>query len=114
MSYWNKIPIMLGGEHSVTIPVREILDDKTLILIFDAHGDLREEYLDESYSHACITKRLLDIMHPNQIMQIGIRAQSIEEIDFLKENKGITQISSLDIHQNGFQNDRESNCKHYR
>jgi len=99
---WGQIPLMLGGEHSVTIPVREITDKDTLFVIFDAHGDLREQYLDEPYSHASMTKRLLDVINPDQILQTGIRAQSLEEIEFVKENPDLIQLSSLDIHRNGF------------
>lgn len=101
-SEWNKIPIMFGGEHSITIPVREVFNDDVLFVIFDAHGDLREQYLDEPYSHASMTKRLLDVINPDQILQVGIRAQSLEEIEFVKENPDLIQLSSLDIHRNGF------------
>lgn len=101
-SDWNKIPLMLGGEHSVTIPVREVYNKDVLFVIFDAHGDLREQYLDEPYSHASMTKRLLDVINPEQILQVGIRAQSLEEIEFVKGNPELTQLSSLDIHRNGF------------
>lgn len=98
---WNKIPIMLGGEHSISIPIRDLYDSKTLFLIIDAHGDLRDEYLDERFSHACTTKRLLDTIKAEQIIQMGIRAQSIEEIEFLSTIPDLTQISSYDIQSNG-------------
>lgn len=99
---WNKIPLMLGGEHSITIPVREVFNKDVLFVIFDAHGDLREQYLDEPYSHASMTKRLLDKINPDQVLQVGIRAQSLEEIEFVKENPELIQLSSLDINRNGF------------
>lgn len=99
---WNKIPLMLGGEHSITIPVREIYNKDVLFVIFDAHGDLREQYLDEPYSHASMTKRLLDVINPDQVLQVGIRAQSLEEIEFVKQHPELIQLSSLDINRNGF------------
>jgi agmatinase len=99
---WGKVPIMLGGEHSITIPVREVFNKDVLFIIFDAHGDLREQYLDEPYSHASMTKRLLDRVNPEQILQVGIRAQSLEEIEFVRENPELIQLSSLDIHKKGF------------
>lgn len=98
---WNKIPVMLGGEHSISIPVRDHINTNTLFIIIDAHGDLREEYLDNTYSHACITKRWLDVIKPEQIIQIGIRGQSLEEFEFLETNPELLQLSSYDIHQNG-------------
>lgn len=99
---WGKKPLMLGGEHSVTIPVREVFNKDVLFVIFDAHGDLREQYLDEPYSHASMTKRLLDKINPDQVLQVGIRAQSLEEIEFVKDHPDLIQLSSLDIHKNGF------------
>ena len=99
---WSKIPLMLGGEHSITIPVREVINTDTLFVIFDAHGDLREQYLDEPYSHASMTKRLLDVINPDQILQVGIRAQSLEEIEFVKDHPELIQLNSLDINRNGF------------
>ena len=99
---WKKIPLMLGGEHSITIPIREVFNKDVLFVIFDAHGDLREQYLDEPYSHASMTKRLLDVINPDQILQVGIRAQSLEEIEFVKDHPELIQLSSLDIHKNGF------------
>lgn len=98
---WKKIPIMLGGEHSITIPIRNFIDKDSIVIIFDAHGDLREEYLDEPYSHACITKRLLDVINPSQILQVGIRAQSLEEIEFVNKNSELLQITTLDLNRNG-------------
>lgn len=99
---WDKIPLMLGGEHSITIPIREIYNKDVLFVIFDAHGDLREQYLDQPYSHASMTKRLLDVIKPDQVIQVGIRAQCLEEIEFVKQNPELIQLSSLDIHRNGF------------
>ena len=97
----NKIPVMLGGEHSISIPVRDYFNKGVLFIMVDAHGDLREEYLGDHYSHACITKRWLDILKPKQILQIGIRGQSLDEFEFLKVNPELTQLSSYDIHKNG-------------
>ena len=49
-----------------------------------------------------MTKRLLDKIKPDQILQVGIRAQSLEEIEFVKENPDLIQLSSIDINKNGF------------
>ena len=102
INHWGKKPIMLGGEHSITIPVRETFNKDVLFVIFDAHADLREQYLDDPYSHACMTKRLLDKVNTDQILQVGIRGQSLEEIEFVKENKDLIQLRSYDINKNGF------------
>jgi len=76
----GKFIVTLGGEHTVTIgPVlafSEILDDLSVV-IFDAHSDMRDEYDDNKYSHACVSKRICD-MGINPI-QIGIRSMDISE-----------------------------------
>ena len=59
----KKLPIILGGEHSITPFIIEEYKkhfDDFSILQFDAHADLRNEYLDQKYSHACAMRRCLD------------------------------------------------------
>ena len=81
----NKTPIMLGGEHSLTLSVaRECTPE--WIIILDAHLDLRDEYEGEKYSHACITRRLYEEVTKN-IVEIGIRSGTREEYTFVKRNK---------------------------
>jgi len=76
----GKFVVTLGGEHTVTIgPVSafsEIYDDLSVV-IFDAHSDMRDDYDDNKYSHACVSKRICDIgINP---IQIGIRSMDISE-----------------------------------
>lgn len=78
----NKKPFMLGGEHLVTLGTVRALSKKyenLAVIQFDAHADLREDYLGEKLSHACVLKRCYDILSPNSIYQFGIRSMSIEE-----------------------------------
>ncbi len=75
----GKIPVMIGGEHSVTVgAVRNIGSDCTMIII-DAHSDFREEYMGNRYNHACVTRRSLDILGPGKIYSVGTRSVSMEE-----------------------------------
>jgi len=97
----EKIPVMIGGEHSISIPVRDYFNKDVLFIMVDAHGDLREEYLGDNYSHACITRRWLDKIKSSQILQLGIRGQSLDEFEFLKDHPDFIQLSSYDIHNNG-------------
>jgi agmatinase len=76
----GKFIVTLGGEHTVTIgPVlafSEIYKDLSVV-IFDAHSDMRDEFDDNKYSHACVTKRISDLgIRP---IQIGIRSMDITE-----------------------------------
>jgi agmatinase len=86
----GKVPLALGGEHTVTAPMVAALVD-TLgpcgVVIFDAHADLRDTYEDSPWSHACVTRRLHDLpgMASHSIIQIGIRSLSEEEYVYARD-----------------------------
>lgn len=85
----GKIPCMLGGEHLVTLGAVEAVAEKyenLHIVHFDAHADLREDYLGERFSHACVMHRCHDIVGDNKIFQFGIRSGEREEFQFAKEH----------------------------
>jgi agmatinase len=78
----NRIPIILGGEHTITLGVVQGLTHKykkPCLIIFDAHFDLRDEYLGNRLSHACVSKRILELVKPYKVYFIGVRAFSREE-----------------------------------
>lgn len=84
----GKFPFVFGGEHSITPgaikPFLEKYDD-LIVLHFDAHADLRDGYEGEHYSHAAALRRVLD--HPTvELVSVGIRNISAEEIPFLEAN----------------------------
>ena len=74
----GKIPIMLGGEHSVTVGAVRNLKDTSMIII-DAHSDFRDEYMGNPLNHARVTRRALEILGKNKICSIGTRSVSKEE-----------------------------------
>ena len=81
----GKIPVVLGGEHSVTVPAVSACKKKhknVSVLSFDAHSDLRDEYYGSKFNHACVMRRVLDIC---PAVQVGVRAMSAEERDFAKK-----------------------------
>lgn len=85
----GKFPMVFGGEHSLTAgAIRPFLKqhDDLVILQFDAHADLRDGYLGEHYSHAAAMRRCLDDDRV-ELVSVGIRNISKEEIPFLEENK---------------------------
>jgi agmatinase len=93
--------LSFGGEHTVTLPLIEahLRQYPNLSVIqIDAHSDLRDEYQEDRYSHACVMARVAAIMDPAKILQIGIRAQCREERAFIKEN-GVKTIFAHDIRQ---------------
>lgn len=79
----------LGGEHLVTAPVIKAYVEKYPnlgILHFDAHADLRDEYLGEKYSHATVLRRCVDLTGPERLVQIGIRSGPREEFEWMRKH----------------------------
>ena len=79
----NKIPCMIGGEHLVTLGSVTSVAKKYKdlhIIHFDAHADLRDDYLGEKLSHATVMHRVWDIVGDNKIFQFGIRSGDRNEV----------------------------------
>lgn len=73
---------ILGGEHLVILPVLEALKNNDIgIITFDAHLDMRNEWEGKKYSYATFTRRLLEHFSQSQIIKVGIRSCSEEEIE---------------------------------
>ena len=84
----GKLPFMLGGEHLVTLGTfREVYKKypEVQIFHFDAHTDLRDNYLGVSLSHACVMRRCHDIVGDGKIHQFGIRSGERAEWTFARE-----------------------------
>jgi agmatinase len=83
----KKIPVMLGGEHSITSGAVKAFNDKKMsVLQIDAHSDLREEFEGTPHNHACAMKRVRDT---NKTVQVGIRSMSEEEAEYIKKEKPV-------------------------
>ena len=83
----NKIPVMLGGEHSISFGAVSAIKEKypkLMVLQLDAHADLRESYQGSPFSHASVARRISEIC---PLVQVGIRSMSKEEADFLPKSK---------------------------
>lgn len=81
----GKTPLMMGGEHLVTLGAfREVQRryPDVHIIHFDAHADLRDQYLDVRLSHACVMRRCYDLIGDGRIHQFGIRSGDRSEFDF--------------------------------
>lgn len=84
----NKLPFMVGGEHLVTLGAVRAVAAKypdVSIIHFDAHADLRQDYLGETLSHACVMRRCHDLLGDGRIYQFGIRSGDREEFQWAKE-----------------------------
>lgn len=82
------LPIILGGEHSITPgPVRAAFEKypDLAVIQFDAHADLRQEWNGSPQSHACAMRRVLDYLPPERLLQVGIRSGTREEFREMRE-----------------------------
>lgn len=84
-----KIPFMIGGEHLVTLGSVMAVTEKfeeLYIVHFDAHADLRDDYLGQKLSHACVLRRCHELVGDGHIFQFGIRSGDREEFLFANEH----------------------------
>jgi len=81
----GKIPFMLGGEHLVTLPAVQALAELfpgLAVLQFDAHTDLRDDYLGERLSHATVLRRICEVVGGRSVYQFGIRSGTKDEFQY--------------------------------
>jgi agmatinase len=93
----GKFPLLLGGEHLVTLgAVRAALRrfPDLHIIHFDAHADLRQDYLGAELSHACVLRRIYDLTGDGRIHQFCIRSGAREEFQFARAH---TDFHPLDF-----------------
>ena len=92
----NKLSCMIGGEHLVTLgaieSVVKIYPDIRIIQ-FDAHTDLRDEYLGEKLSHASVIRRVHDLVGDGKIHQFGIRSGERAEFYWAKEHTNLNKFN---------------------
>lgn len=69
----DKFPIIIGGEHSLTPPAVRKFNDIGVVIL-DAHLDFRNEYLDEPNSHACVTRRISELVGTDNVILLGVRS----------------------------------------
>ena len=97
----NKVPIVIGGEHTVTLgSINSLVEkhDRFGVVHFDAHADLRDTYHESQYSHACVMRRIFDKNIP--FFQLGTRSYSHEEHLFRNDNN-IPYLNDEDIFKHG-------------
>ncbi len=92
----GKKPLIVGGEHLISYPVVESLYEKypdLHIVHFDAHTDLRDEYMGETLSHATVLKRIWDVVGDGRIYQFGIRSGTRDEFEWAEEHTYLEKFS---------------------
>jgi agmatinase len=90
-----KTPVMIGGEHLVTLGAFRAVLNKypdLRIVHFDAHADLRDEYLGAALSHASVIRRCHDSLGDGRIFQFGIRSGDKSEFEFAKAHTSMRKF----------------------
>ena len=93
----GKIPFMIGGEHLVTLGAVRAAAKRhpgLVIVHFDAHADLRSDYLGVELSHACVLRRCHEILGDWRIFQFGIRSGTRDERRFMEDGHVTTELFS--------------------
>lgn len=96
----GKFVVTLGGEHTVAVgPVRAHAKRTPglSVLALDAHSDLRDEYLDSRFNHACTLRRALDVA---PVTQVGLRSAPLEDVTLIDE-RGLAFFSPRSFRQAG-------------
>lgn len=91
----KKFPILLGGDHLITLPIiEEILTvyPRLHLLQIDAHTDLREDYLGEPLSHSTVMRKVVDHLGEGRLFQIGVRSGTEEEFKLARKMKSIVSF----------------------
>lgn len=93
----GKKPLMIGGEHLVTLGAARAAIAKypdIAFIHFDAHADLRSEYIGEELSHASVLRRVWDLVGDGRIFQFGIRSGERDEFAFAADH---TEMHKFDL-----------------
>ena len=99
----GKMPVALGGEHTITLGIMKGLSAKaakTAVVSFDAHLDLRKEFLGLKLSHTTFMRCINEEVKPAKIIEVGTRAVCKEELAYAKK-AGIDFFTSQQIRKEG-------------
>ena len=83
----DKVPVLIGGEHTITSGAIRSLSGSVGVVSFDAHGDLRDEYGGGKISHATVLRRITETVGTDSVLVLGLRALCKEEVNFIEEHK---------------------------
>lgn len=94
----QKFPLILGGKHTLTLHAVKALPAGTKLIVFDAHADLKDEYLGEKISYATWLRRACEIIEPKDVVLLGVRSCDEDEFEFMKSS-GLLHFTSNQIRQ---------------
>jgi len=99
----GKMPVAIGGEHTITLGVMQGVAHNATVVSFDAHLDMRNEYMGRSLCHTTFMRRLDEQIKPQKILEIGTRAVCKEELDYAKK-ASIAFLTVQQIRKDGLKN----------
>jgi agmatinase len=94
----KKVPVFLGGEHSITLGALRGASNDIAVVSFDAHLDLRDKYMGLSVSHTTFMRRINEDVNPSKILEIGTRAVCKAELQYAK-TAGIDYLTTRQIRE---------------
>jgi len=98
----GKIPIVLGGEHSIAPASVMGFGTEIGVLGIDAHLDFKDSYLNDRFSHACSARRISDHVGVDDVVYMGVRSFSAEEAEDL-EKLHLTYVSAEEVQEKGIE-----------
>jgi len=93
----GKMPIIIGGEHTITYGAVKAINGEFALISFDAHLDLRDEYMGNRICHATFMRRINEGFRPKVIVEVGTRAACKEEFKYVNEVDNIKYLTSQRI-----------------
>jgi len=99
----EKLPVLLGGEHTITMGAMRSLKNDVAVVSFDAHLDTRDDYMGLTLSHTTFMRRINEDVKPPRILEVGTRAVCKEELEYVKK-AGIEYLTAQEIRKEGAQN----------
>ncbi len=98
----KKTPVIIGGEHTITLGAVQGIGKNFAIVSFDAHLDLRNEYMGRTVCHTTFMRRINEKLKPEKILEVGTRAVCKEEFDYAKK-VGIQYFTVQQIREDGLE-----------
>ncbi len=98
----KKMPVTIGGEHTITLGVMRSLGENAALVSFDAHLDMRNEYMGLTTSHTTFMRRINEQINVRKILEIGTRAVCKEELDYAKKS-GTQFLTIQQIRRDGIE-----------
>lgn len=100
----RKIPVVLGGEHTISFGTIRSFAKDVGIICFDAHADMRDQYMGEKLMHATFLRRIIELIGPEKIVHVGLRALCKEEVNFIEKNR-LKHFSMRDLKRHDVKED---------